>query len=268
MSEMIRHEIDPASAGWSYLSFSLLDIAPGESHAIAADELERAVVPISGTARVVAGEDGWDLSRTSVFAQSAHLLYLPPGPDIVVSSEAGSTLAIGAAPAEGRHRAALIEPRSIKREVRGGGAARRQVEHLLAHPLPAERLISYEVYVPRGGWSGWPPHCHDRHAGSPYLEETYWFRFDRPEGWGIHRNWHDDGSIDETFAVRDGDLVLVPGGYHSSAACPGANMYFLNFLAGEPTDDDRGRAPVFHPDHTWIERDWSAGEWSLPLTRP
>ena len=57
-----------------------------------------------------------------------------------------------------------------------------------ASPLPAERLILYEVYVPRGKWSGWPPHCHDGWEGSPYLEETYYFRFDPPNGWCMHRN--------------------------------------------------------------------------------
>ena len=56
---------------------------------------------------------------------------------------------------------------------------------MLAHPLPAERLILYEVYVPRGGWSGWPPHCHDGYEGSPYLEETYYFRLDPADGWAI-----------------------------------------------------------------------------------
>ena len=51
----------------------------------------------------------------------------------------------------------------------------------VGEPLPAEHLILYEVYVPRGTWAGWPPHRHDGVQGSPYLEEVYYFRLDRPE---------------------------------------------------------------------------------------
>ena len=153
----------------------------------------------------------------------------------------------------------------MRSEIRGGGQAHRQVVHSLAHPLPAERLILYEVYVPRGTWSGWPPHCHDGRDGSPYLEEVYYFRLDRPEGYAMHRNWRHDEGYDEVVVVSDGDAALVPKGYHTSIACPGANMYFLNYLAGELVGDERQTPPCFAAEHTWIEADWTAGEWGLPV---
>ena len=79
--------------------------------------------------------------------------------------------------------------------MRGGGAALRQVNYLLAAPLPAERLIIYEIIAESGSWCGWPPHCHDGYDGSPYLEETYYFRFDREEGYAIHRNYRVDEGV-------------------------------------------------------------------------
>jgi len=57
----------------------------------------------------------------------------------------------------------------------------------------------------------------------------------------------------------------VPAGYHTSVACPGANMYFLNYLAGDLIGDERSTPPCFAAEHTWIEADWTAGEWSLPI---
>ena len=152
----------------------------------------------------------------------------------------------------------------MRSEVRGGGGATRQVNHILAHPLPAERLILYEVYVPRGGWSGWPPHCHDGYEGSPYLEETYYFRLQPGDGWALHRNYRVDSDFDETFAVRDRDVVCVTQGFHSSAAAPGSHMYFLNYLAGNLRDDERAIPPFFQPEYRWIDGDWDADAMVLP----
>ena len=70
------------------------------------------------------------------------------------------------------------------------------------------------------------------------------------------------------MVVSDGDVALVPKGYHTSVACPGSNMYFLNYLAGELIGDDRRTPPCFMAEHTWIEADWKAGEWGLPVVTP
>lgn len=42
----------------------------------------------------------------------------------------------------------------------------------------------------------------------------------------------EDGSLDETVSVRDGDTVLVPKGHHVVSAMPGYDLYYLNVMAG------------------------------------
>ena len=113
----------------------------------------------------------------------------------------------------------------------------------------AWRLILFEVYVPGGAWSGWPPHCHDGYMGSPYLEEVYYYRIDPHDGFAIHRNYRKDNDFDELFTVRSGDLVLVTQGFHPVAAAPGSNVYFLNYLAGELLDGERATPPYDDPDY-------------------
>jgi 5-deoxy-glucuronate isomerase len=262
--------VTPESEGWTYLAFEIIELSAGESSTHSETDREQAVVPLSGTATL--GFDGSEhvVSRSSVFTELAPVGYVPPGVDITVT--AGSdpfTYAVGSAPAEGLYGAKLVKPSTIRSEIRGGGQALRQVNHTLAMPIEAERLILYEVYVPRGTWSGWSPHCHDGFDGSPYLEEVYYFRMDRPEGFWFHRNWRDEGAEKDIFndlhSGGDGDLATVPRGYHTSVACPGANMYFLNYLAGELVGDDRRTPPCFHSDFTWIENDWTAGQWGLPV---
>jgi 5-deoxy-glucuronate isomerase len=256
--------VEPEDMGWGSLGFSVYRLAAGEEVAIDTGQREAAVVPISGRFVVECVECSYELARAGVFCESAGLLYLPPGTAATLVAERGGEVAVGSAPARGEYPARLIDPADMLVELRGGGPARRQVNHALVPPLPAERLIVYEVYLPSGSWAGWPPHRHDGVDESPYLEETYFFKFDRPGGFGFHRNY-DRAGYDETFTAHDRDCVAVPGGFHVTASSPGANMWILNFLAGELEGEDRARPPVFDPETTWILDDWSAGRMALPL---
>ena len=258
-------DVTPESAGWDNVAFSVVELTASDPWSGVASDRETAIVPLSGSGRVRAGEIDTPISRTSVFEELGRIVYLPPGTPYEIATQSSLIAAVGSAPAEGRYPARVFEPSEMKVEIRGGGQAYRQVVHSLAHPLPAEKLILYEVFVPRGTWSGWPPHCHDGRDGSPYLEEVYYFRLDRPEGYCMHRNWRAEEGFDEAVVARDGDAVLVPKGYHTSVACPSANMYFLNYLAGELIGDERRTPPCFAAEHTWIEADWGAGAWTLPV---
>ncbi|RMF01683.1 MAG: 5-deoxy-glucuronate isomerase, partial [Chloroflexi bacterium] len=214
--ETVVLNVTPASAGWDYLSFQVAALKAGQTFTISTQNNEMALVPLRG--RGVCNVDGqqFDLTRRGVFTDLPHVLYAPPGTTIRVEAAADFEFAVGGAPAAGKYPLRLFTPADMKREVRGGDAATRQVHHILAPPLPAERLILYEVYVPGGRWSGWPPHCHDAYHGAPYLEETYYFRFDPADGFAMHRNYRVDTNFDEIFAVRDGELVLVTQGFHST----------------------------------------------------
>lgn len=264
-------DITPESAGWSNVAFAVHALSGEVSHRDRLADRETAIVTISGSGRVLVDGQTVDVARTSVFEQVGRVVYVPPGVEFTIETDDALTVAVGSAPAEGRYPTRVIEPSEMRSEIRGGGSAYRQVIHTLAHPLPAEHLILYEVYIPRGTWAGWPPHRHDGVQGSPYLEEVYYFRLDRPEGYVLHRNFVDgegrdgDDDFDEVAVAHDGDAVLVPQGFHTSVASPGSNMYFLNYLAGDLVGDDRKTPPCFHADHTWIEADWEAGAWSLPV---
>lgn len=267
-----RIDITPESAGWRNVAFAIHDVRSGSPHRGGVADRETAIVTIEGAGRVLVDGMTVDIHRTSVFEQVGRIVYVPPGVDFTIEADASVVVAVGSAPAEGKLPVRVFEPSEMRSEIRGGGSAYRQVIHSLAYPLPAEHLILYEVYIPRGTWAGWPPHRHDGIDGSPYLEEVYYFRLQGPEGYVLHRNFCEgeapDGiadDFDEVTVAHDGDAVLVPAGYHTSVASPGSNMYFLNYLAGDLELDERKTPPCFHADHTWIEADWDAGAWSLPV---
>ncbi|MCZ6861860.1 MAG: 5-deoxy-glucuronate isomerase, partial [Alphaproteobacteria bacterium] len=114
----------------------------------------------------------------------------------------------------------------------------------------AESLLVVEVITPQGNWSSYPPHKHDTDAlpEESLLEETYYHRLNPAQGFAFQRVYTDDRSLDETICVQDGDLVMVPRGYHPVGAPYGYELYYLNVMAG-PT-----RKWVFQndPQHEWM----------------
>lgn len=258
-------EITRESAGWDYLTFSIIRLKAGESFSQETGGDEVALVPLQGAASLAADGQEWSVMRESVFTQMPHVLYVPPGKNISVTATDSFEFAIGGAPAEGKYPTRLFAPEEQKVEVRGGGPAIREVHHTLAWPLPAERLILFEVYVPGGTWSGWPPHCHDRYGDSPYLEETYYYRITPETGKAFHRNYRVDNNFDEIIPAGHGDCVIVSEGFHPVAANPGANVYFLNYLAGEPQNEERNYVPFEDPDTIWIKENWDANKMTLPI---
>ena len=59
--------------------------------------------------------------------------------------------------------------------------------------------------------------------------------------------------LDLTETVRDGDVLLVPYGYHTTAAAHGYDLYYLNALAG----DRRSMQAADDPELAWVRRAWS-----------
>lgn len=266
-TNMIVLDVTPEFAGWDYLSYRVVNLAGEQTYFHTTGDTEIAIVPLSGQGAVDTGGYRYPLSRKSVFTQKPHVVYVPPGHDVAITTETRFEFAVGGAPADGKYPLRLFTPDEMKSEVRGGGAATRQVNHILAYPLPAERLILFEVYVPGGSWSGYPPHCHDGYGGSKHLDETYYFRMEPENGVALHRNYRVDTDFEEIFAVKHKDLVLVTQGFHSTAAAPASNVYFLNYLAGELYDKERSTPPYDDPEYAWIKQDYTGNLMKLPIVQ-
>lgn len=229
------HRITPESAGWRYVGFEVVDLAPGQTLARALQNREQCLVLMSGTATVwVGGEDfGAIGARQSPFAGKPFALYVPPRAEVRLTAQSQCELAVGSAPAEGRYRARVIRPDDVHEEVRGTGTNTRYVYDILPESTEAESLLVVEVRTPGGHWSSYPPHKHDSAAGGEsQLEEIYYHRLSRPGGFAFQRVFTDDRSLDESLSVEDRDLVLVPRGHHPVSAPHGFDLYYLNVMAG------------------------------------
>lgn len=248
------HEITPASAGWRYVGFSLYRLRPGESAAEATGANEVILVLVEGRARIHAAGQDWGVlgERMNVFERTPpHCLYVPNGQDWSLVAETECTVAVCAAPGRGNHPARRIGPGGIALTERGRGTNTRYVHNIAMEAEDiCDSLLVTEVFTPAGHWSSYPSHRHDEDdfPRITYLEETYYHRINPAQGFGIQRVYTEDGTLDETMAVQDGDVVLVPRGHHPCGAPYGFEMYYLNVMAG-PRRNWR-----FQPDPavTWI----------------
>lgn len=248
------HSITPASAGWTYVGFDVYRLKAGQSAHEETKDREACIVMLSGKARVSAsGQDfGAIGGRASPFEPDPWSLYAPARSEWSLTAETDCEIAVCTSPAEGKLPARVIRPEQVGQETRGKGTNIRHVRNILPETEPAESLLVVEVITPSGHWSSYPPHKHDRDAlpDESFLEETYYHRLNPPSGFALQRVYTDDRSLDETLAASDGDVVLVPRGYHPVGAPHGYELYYLNVMAGPK------RVWKFHndPDHEWLMR--------------
>ncbi|MBZ5593893.1 MAG: 5-deoxy-glucuronate isomerase [Acidobacteriia bacterium] len=261
--------VTPERAGWQTISLRVIRLEKPKTLVIAQPAEELALVMLGGQAAIRAGGERWEPlgARASVFAGMPHALYLPVGTGQVEIEALTSAceVAVCGARASRKFPAALIQPAAVEVEIRGGGNATRQINHIIKPDFPADRLLIVEVYTPSGNWSSYPPHKHDVHnpPGEVDLDEIYFYKISQPEGFAIQRVYTKDGRLNETLTVRDNELVLIPEGYHPVVAAHGYDCYYLNVLAGSA----RSMAASDDPDYAWVRGTWNAKDPRLPLVQ-
>lgn len=231
-------DIVPETAGWQYVSFAVYRLSKGQTLSGAANGRETAVMVLSGIGEgKLNGQPVGQLGeRLSVFEEKApYTLYLSEDASYQLACVSDSMeIAVASAPTTHQHLAPrVIRPQEVSVELRGEGNTRRRVQHILDTDQEAERLLLVEVITPAGNWSSFPPHKHDTEnpPHEAYLEETYYHHIQPSDGFAFQRVYT-YGGFDETVAVQDGSLVLVPRGYHVVSAAPGCDLYYLNVMAG------------------------------------
>jgi 5-deoxy-glucuronate isomerase len=250
----------PSDAGWTYTGLRVLRLAAGSPRILDTGEFEAFVLPLSGSVEIsVDGEQFSLAGRTSVFDRVTDFAYIPRDAHIQLSSVDGCELALPMARCDNRLTPKYGPADAVPVEVRGAGNATRQVTNFGVPGVwdHADKLNACELITPDGNWSSYPPHKHDDTPPCTVInEEIYYFRIQGPNGFGLHRTYTADGSINEDVTIRDGDVFLIPRGYHGPCvAAPGYPMYYLNVLAGPAPE--RSMAFCDDPAHTWIRDTWA-----------
>jgi 5-deoxy-glucuronate isomerase len=269
--------ITPQQAGWDYISFQARRLAAGKQWAFNSGENELAIVVLSGCFNIRSNRGAWaGLERADVFSGAGYALYLPRRTEFTVMAERGGEFAVAWVPTDQEHDPWLIQPEDIRISIRGGDNVSRQINDTLPPGSPVHRLVLVEVYTPGGNWSSYPPHKHDVHIGDEKghlieadLEEVYFYKIDKPEGYAYQRVYTDDRSplhragypIDALVRAENNCAVLVPEGYHPVVSAPGYTTYYLNVLAGSA----QSLANQDDPRYSWVKESYSRVDERLPL---
>ena len=269
--EGIYQEILAEDAGWEFLNFNARILKKGQVWKGFTGENEYGIILLSGDYSVKTDQGNWKTKngRKHVFEGIAHTLYLSRNTEFELIAESEVLdIALGWCETTEDHPAQFKEPTKSVIEIRGGDNATRQINSLIEPGFDCQRLVSVEVYTPSGNWSSFPAHKHDErildndgNLIEARLEETYFYKTDKPQGYAIQQIYTGDRSLDEIAVARNNDVVMVPKGYHPVVAGHGYNIYYLNFLTGS----DQSLANTNDPDHEWIYDSWSGKDSRIPM---
>ena len=105
---------------------------------------------------------------------------------------------------------------------------------------PYSNLVLGETYPLPGKWCGYPPHSHPQ-------PEVYYYRIDRPEGFGFCCVG------DEVYKIKDKSFsLLAHGAMHPQVTAPGYRMYIIWVIRHLP-EDPWHRGPNL-PEYQWLEK--------------
>jgi 5-deoxy-glucuronate isomerase len=265
-------DITATDAGWRYSGLRVLNLAPDTTHELTTGTTEMAILPLAGGLLVEVEAESFVLEgRESVFDAVTDFAYVPIDAEVRITPHGPLQVALTTAEASRRIDPYRVAAEDVRVEVRGGGAGTRQINNFLsADVADADKLIAVEVLTPEGSWSSYPPHKHDQTTETEIeLEEIYYFKIDGEDGFGLFKCFTDDGEIDDTLTVRDGDVYLVPRGYHGPAAAPPQHhMYYLNVMAGP--SPERAWRFCDDPGLAWVRGALDAlpADPRLPMTGP
>ncbi len=269
--------VTPEQAGWEYINFQARRLSAGSEWSFESGENELAIVILHGAFSVTSNRGEWSgIERKDVWSGAGTAVYLPRRTEFTITADRDSEFAVTWVPTDEDHDPWLIQPEDVPVSVRGGDNVSRQINDLLPPGSAVHRLVLVEVYTPSGNWSSYPPHKHDIHIEDADgnlieadLEEVYYYKIDKPEGYAYQRVYTDDNSplqqagypIDALVKAENDCAVLVPEGYHPVVSAPGYTTYYLNVLAGSA----QSLANQDDPQHTWVKDSYKRVDDRLPL---
>ena len=267
----IYHSISPESANWKYLSFEARIMKRYDTWEHETQENEMVIVLMSGNFKVTSDKGNWETlnGRTDVFSGVAHTLYLPRYSKFTLSATSEVLdIAYGWCRADLDFPAKFVTPEDTPVVIFGGDNATRQFNDLVPPGFGCNSIVVREVSTPSGNWSSFPAHKHDERILAedgtvlePIQEETYFYKFQKPEAYAIQQVYTKDRSLDEIVRPRHNNVVMIPKGFHPVVAEHGFHCYYLNFLAGT----DQCLANTTDPEHEWIYDSWTSKDKRLPL---
>lgn len=240
--EKVVSRIGGINAGMQ-MDITVYRMKAGEQKTFSDPEKETAILLTEGSVTYAFEGRNETAERAGVFTAPPYCLHMCRGGEAVVTARADSEILVQATDNGREFASKFYTPKDCKIELMGDkqweGTAKREVLTIFDYQnAPYSNMVLGEVITKPGRWSSYVPHSHPQ-------PEVYYYKFDRPQGFGVAFIGED------AFKTGDGNASLIPGGLtHPHASAPGYTMYYcwmIRHLDGNPwtaRDND--------PAHVWL----------------
>ncbi|MGA2267830.1 MAG: 5-deoxy-glucuronate isomerase [Bryobacteraceae bacterium] len=224
----------PEKAAVRHLHYGRIILDAGDAPVeFSTGEHETGLICLGGRAAVEAAAQRFELGRYDA-------LYVPRDSAVRVAPlEGGCDLAEVSAPVSGRYPLKFVSFADVRKDptlhfLAGGPTNERDLNILIGKNVEAGRIVAGVTFSKPGNWTSWPPHEH-----AAMLEEAYLY-IDMPApSWGLQLVYTNPREPELVVAVREGDVVVMPAGYHPNVAAPGGTIGFLWMMAANREVADR-----------------------------
>lgn len=226
--------VEPGATAARYLHYGRIILGDGDAPIrFETNGRETSLICLKGSARVATEGKTYDLGRYDA-------LYVPRGASVeVAAAPGGCDIAEVSAPVSRRHPVQFVAFGDVQKDsglhfAAGGPGCQRELNILIGKNVEAGRLMAGVTFSAPGNWTSWPPHEH-----AVLAEEAYLY-IDMPApAFGVQLVYTNTTDPEVATIVREGDVVLMPAGYHPNVAAPGGQINFLWMMAANREDDDR-----------------------------
>jgi len=236
--------VAPGATAARHLHYGRVILGPSDAPVnFSTGEHETGLIGLKGSATVIAAGQ--------TFAVGVYdALYIPRDSDVEIhAGPDGCDLAEISAPVTRRYPLQFVRFADVQQDPglhfkAGGPASERTLNVLLGKNVEAGRIMAGVTFSVPGNWTSWPPHEH-----AALAEEAYLY-IDMPApSFGLQLVYTDTTTPELAVVVREGDVVLMPKGYHPNVASPGGAINFLWMMAANREKEDRLFGVVnVHPD--------------------
>ncbi len=236
--------VTPETTASRYLHYGRIRLDAGDTTVnFNTRDHETGFVCLNGKAKVSVENQIFELAQYDA-------LYVPRDSSVEIQTDESCDLAEISAPVEKKYPLQFVRFSDVRRDstlhfIAGQPPTQRDLNILLGKNVEAGRIMAGVTFSEPGNWTSFPPHEHQQ-----MLEEAYLY-IDMPAPqWGIQMVYTDLNQPELVQVVREGDVVLMPKGYHPNVAAPGGQINFLWMMAANRETVDRQFGVVnVHPDY-------------------
>ncbi|HEY2435251.1 MAG TPA: 5-deoxy-glucuronate isomerase [Vicinamibacterales bacterium] len=238
--------VAPGLTASRHLHYGRIILACGDAPiAVDTGDHETALICLGGSAAVDVAGQRYALGKYDG-------LYVPRDATFTVTPDSGGgDLAEISAPVSAAHPVQFVPFAHVQQDpglhfAAGGPSSRRNLNVIIGKNVRAGRLMAGVTFSEPGNWTSWPPHEH-----AAMLEEAYLY-VDMPRpAFGVQLVYTSSTDPELATIVHEGDIVLMPAGYHPNVAAPDGAINFVWMMAANREDEDRQFGVVnVHPDFT------------------